>query len=106
MKSENQIIVRCQQPIKIEKPLQRLLQFSYRVGEKDILQTVLLSFFSVFIFSMLPKVIIIVMLFMFLDINIFWALLRAHFNPRLTAWAKISLSRAQNINSIIYRMFD
>ena len=106
MKSENQIIVRCQQPIKIEKPLQRLLQFSYRVGEKDILQTVLLSFFSVFIFSMLPRVIIIVMLFMFLDINIFWSLLRAHFNPRLTAWAKISLSRAQNINSIIYRMFD
>ena len=29
--------------------------------------------------------------------NIFWALLRAHFNPRLTARAKTSLSRAQNI---------
>ena len=34
---------------------------------------------------------------MFLGINIFWALLRAHFNPRLTARAKISLSRDQNI---------
>ena len=28
---------------------------------------------------------------------IFWALLRVHFNPRLTARAKMSLSRAQNI---------
>ena len=35
--------------------------------------------------------------FMFLDINKFWALLRAHFNPRLAAWANMSLSRAQNI---------
>ena len=43
------------------------------------------------------KVIIIVTQFMFLGINIIWALLRAHFNPRLTAWAKMSLSRAQNI---------
>ena len=46
---------------------------------------------------MATKVIIIVIEFMFLDINIFWALLRAHFNPRLTARAKMSLSRAQNI---------
>ena len=44
---------------------------------------------------------------MSLGINIFWALLRAHFNPRLTARAKMSLSRAQNkfmpanINSIV-----
>ena len=43
------------------------------------------------------KVIIIVTEFMFLDINVFWALLRAHFNPRLTARAKMSLSRAENI---------
>ena len=41
--------------------------------------------------------IIIVIEFMFLGINIFWTLLRAHFNPRLTAQAKMSLSRAQNI---------
>ena len=43
------------------------------------------------------KVIIIVIEFTFLGINMFWALLRAHFNPRLTARAKMSLSRAQNI---------
>ena len=43
------------------------------------------------------KVIIIIIEFMFLGINIFWALLRAHFNPRLKARAKMSLSRAQNI---------
>ena len=43
------------------------------------------------------KVIIIVIEFMFLGINIFWARLRAHFNPHLTARAKMSLSRAQNI---------
>ena len=34
MKSENQIIVRCKQPIKIEKPLQSLLRFPYIAGEK------------------------------------------------------------------------
>ena len=37
------------------------------------------------------KVMITVIEFMFLGINIFWALLRAHFNPRLTARAKMSL---------------
>ena len=41
IKSENQIIVRCTQPIKIEKPLQCLLLFSYSVGEGNILLTVL-----------------------------------------------------------------
>ena len=34
---------------------------------------------------------------MFLGINMFWAVLRAYFSPRLTARAKMSLSRAQNI---------
>ena len=34
---------------------------------------------------------------MFLAINIFSALLRAYFNPRLAARAKMRLSRAQNI---------
>ena len=43
------------------------------------------------------KVIIIVTEFMFLGINILWALLRAYFNPHLTDLAKMSLSRAQNI---------
>ena len=96
MKSENQIIVRCKQPIKIEKPFQCLLPFSYSVAKRNILQTVL-SFFPGFIFSMPSKVIIIVVNFMFLGINIFWTLLRAHFNPRLTARAKMRLTRAENI---------
>ena len=58
------------------------------------------------------KVIIIVIEFMFLGINIFWALLRAHFNPRLTGRAKVGLSRAQNIfvpgniNSIVLLFVD
>ena len=45
---------------------------------------------------------------MFLGINIICALLRAHFNPCLRAWAKMSLCQAQNIfmpmtiNSIVY----
>ena len=43
------------------------------------------------------KVIIIVTQFMYLGINMYWALLRAHFNPRLAARAKMTLSRAQNI---------
>ena len=91
------MIVRCKQPIKIEKPLQCLWAFSYCVDERNILQSVLLSFvFSVFIFSVLSKFIIVIH-FMFLGINMSWALLRAHFNPRQTARAKMSLSRAQNI---------
>ena len=35
--------------------------------------------------------------FMFLGINVFCALLRAHFNPCLVAQAKMGMSRAQNI---------
>ena len=97
MKSENQIIVGCKQPIKIKKPLQSLLTFPYVAGETNILQSIFVVIFSVFILSMPSKVIIIVIEFMFLGMNIFWALLRAHFNPRLMAWAKMSLSGAQNI---------
>ena len=76
-KNENQIIVRSKQLIKIEKPFQSLLTFSHSAGEKNILQvqSVLLSFFSVFIFSMPSKVMLIVIEFMFLGINMFWALL-------------------------------
>ena len=57
------------------------------------------------------KLIIIVIEFMFLGINIFWALLSAHFDPHLTARAKMSLSQAQNIfmpvniNSIVLLIF-
>ena len=46
IKSENQIIVRSKQPIKIEKPFQSLLTFSRSAGEKNIIQSVLLSFFQ------------------------------------------------------------
>ena len=81
----------------MEKPLQCLLTLFYSIGERNILQTVLLSFFSVFIFLMPSKVIIIVIQFMFLGINIFWALLRAHLSPHLMAQAGMSLSQAQNI---------
>ena len=59
IKNEDQIIVRYEQPIKIEKPFQSLLTFSHSAGEKNILQSVLLSLFSVFIFSMPSKVILI-----------------------------------------------
>ena len=64
--------IKSKQPIKIEKPFQSLLTFSHSAGEKKVLQSVLLSFFSVFIFSMPSKV-------------------------SLAARAKMSLSRAQNI---------
>jgi len=85
--------------MKILKPLQCLLMFSYSVSERNILQAVLLFnlFFSVFIISVPSKEIITVIQFIFLGINIFWALLRAHFDPHLTARAKMSLSGAQII---------
>ena len=109
MKSENQIIVRCKQPIKIEKPLQCLFMFSYTMLVKEIFfrQFCLLLFFF-FSFCFLNafhsdnnsnRV-------MLLGINIFWALLRAHFNPHVTAWAKMTPTQAHdifmstNINSI------
>ena len=51
------------------------------------------------------KVIIIVIEFMFLGINIFWALVRAHFKPRLTARAKMNLSRVQNIYGREHKLY-
>ena len=107
MKSENQIIIRCKQPIKIEKPFHSLLTSPYIAGEKKYSSDRFVVIFSVFILSMPSKVIIIVIEFMFLGINIFCALLRAHFNPRLTARAKMCLSRgpkhiyAREHNSIV-----
>ena len=109
MKSENQIIILCKQPIKIETPFRRLLTFPCIAGEKKYSDRFVVIF-SVFILSVPFKVIIIVIEFMFLGINMFWAHLRAHFNPRLTARAKMSLSLAQNIfmpaniNSIVLVM--
>ena len=53
------------------------------------------------------KVIIIATEFLFFGINMFWALLRDHFDPRLPARPKISLGGAQdlfkptNTNSIV-----
>ena len=58
------------------------------VKKKNILQTIVLPF------SMPSEVIIILVQFMFFVISISWAPLRAHFNPRLTAGAKMSLCRA------------
>ena len=43
------------QPIKIEKPFQSLLTFSHSAGEKNILQSVLLSFFSVYFLNALQS---------------------------------------------------
>ena len=57
MKSENQIIVRCKQPMKIEKPLQGLFMFSYTMLVKEIFFR---QFFLVFVFSMASIVMIIV----------------------------------------------
>ena len=57
-----------------------------------IVQAVLLSFFSVFIFSMPSKTIIIV-----LGHKYVLGPSQTHFSPRLAARAKMSLSRAQNI---------
>ena len=45
MKSENQVMVQCKQPIKIEKAFNRLLPFPYSVNERNILQSAFLSFF-------------------------------------------------------------
>ena len=73
--------------------------FLHCVGGRNVHNTVLSFFFSVFIFSVPSKVIVIVIECMFLGLNIFWALPRAHFK-------KVSLSLAQdifmpaNINSI------
>ena len=87
MKSEIQIIVRCKYPIKIWKCL---LPYSYSVGERNILEAVLLSvcLFLVlfFIFSMPSIAIIIVIQIMFLD----WIDLLSDSSPEkdsLLSWA-------------------
>ena len=78
---------------------------SHSVEERNILQTVLLSFF---IFSMPSKLITAVIQFMFLSIILCPS--QSPFSPRLTVWAKMSLSRAQiifkarNINSLALLM--
>ena len=57
---------------------------------------------TVFIFSMPSKVIIVIVIkFMFLDINMFRARRRAHFNPRAAARAIMNIFMHGNIKSII-----
>ena len=60
LRSENKKIVRCKQPIKVDKPLQYLMPFAYSVGE-TIVQTV---------FVMSSIMLIIVIQFMLLGTNI------------------------------------
>ena len=87
IKNENQIIVRSKQPIKTEKPFQSLVTFLTALAKKIFFRVFCCHLLQV-IFSMPSKVILIVIEFMSLGINIFWAILRAHFNPRLPARAK------------------
>ena len=78
------------------KPSQCLLPFSYSAGERNVLQTTLLStVFFWFIFSVPSKLMIIAIQCTFLCMDLFWPLLRARFKPRLTAWSKMSQSRAK-----------
>ena len=91
------MIVRSKQPIKIKKPFQSLLTFSHSAGEKNILQTVLLSFFFSFYFlnalqsdNNSNRVYV-------LGHKYVLGPSQTHFSPRLAARAKMSLSRAQNI---------
>ena len=89
MKSENQIIVRCKQPIKIEKLLQCLFMFSYTMLVKEVFFRHFFFFSFCFLNGLHSddnsnRV-------MLLGINIFWALFYA------LAWAKMTWSQAQNI---------
>ena len=92
-KNENQIIVRSKQPIKIEKPFQSLLTFSHSAGEKNILQSVLLSFFSLFIFSMPSKVILILIVLRLIESSMSLTRAKNIFMPK-------------NINSIVILFFN
>jgi len=69
------------------------LVISNSIGEKKKNSSVCFVIFFSFYFLNAPIAITIEIQFMFF--GIFWALLRAHFNPYLTAWAKMSLSLAQ-----------
>ena len=64
--------------------------FLQRWRKKYSSECFIVIFFFAFIFSMPSKVIIIVIEFMFLGINMFWVLLKGHFNPWLTARAKLN----------------
>ena len=104
--SENQLIIRSKQPIKIEGPFQRLLTFIKVLVKKIVFRVFCCHFFSVYFLNALQKDNNSVRVYV-LGINIFWVFLRTHFNLRLTARAKMSLSQAQsifmptNINSLV-----
>ena len=70
IKSENQIIEQSKQPIKLEKPFQSLLTFTH--SKKKYSLECFEVIFSVFIFSMPSKVIIIVTEFVFFFFFIFF----------------------------------
>ena len=55
MKSENQIIVRCKQPIKIKKPLQCLSTFSHNAGERTFFRLFCRHFLSVYFLNALQS---------------------------------------------------
>ena len=93
--------------IKIEKPFCVCCHFRTALVKEMFFRQLCCHFFQVLFSHCPPKEIITVTQFMFAGTNIFWALLRPHFNPRPTARAKMSLCRAQNmfmpanINSIV-----
>ena len=90
MKSENQIIVRCKQPIK--KPLQCSKPFSYSL----FFRLFCCHFFSFYFLNALHSDANSNTVYV-LGYKYILGLLGAHLNPRLTARAKMSLRRAQNI---------
>ena len=66
MISENQTIVRCKSANQYQEAITLFVQtFCYSVGERNISQVVLLSLFSVFIFSMASNMIIVVQFIFF-----------------------------------------
>ena len=100
MKSENQIIVRLSSHSKSRSHFSVCCRSLKALVKEIFFRQFRCLFFSVYFLNTLlstPSKVTIVIQFIILGINIFWALLRAHFNAHLKTWAKMSLSRAQNI---------
>ena len=94
MKSENKIIVRCKQPIKIEKGLQCLLMALMKEIFFELFPS---HFFGSFYFLNALQSDTYRKTVYFLGHKYILAFLRAHCNPRLNLNPKMSLSRAKNI---------
>ena len=98
MKRENQTLILCKQPIKI-----------FCIIERNILQTVLLSFFCFYFLSALQSDNNSNTVYV-LGHKIFWVPLRSHFNPHLMGQAEMSLGLTLNIfmpgntNLLFYQM--